>query len=78
MIEFTRREYDIIAKSRGIQNPQDMSTEELLNALIRYDSKRKIKSICGKLQRLGLEEIVKYKIYLKMNQIKLKSYKKNQ
>ena len=40
-INLTRKEYDVIAKSRGIQKPQDMSTEELLNALSRYDSKRK-------------------------------------
>ena len=32
-ITITRKEYDITAKSRGIQRPQDMSTEELLNAL---------------------------------------------
>ena len=36
----TRREYNIIAKSRGIQRPQDLSTEDLLNTLSRYDSKR--------------------------------------
>ena len=41
IIEFTRKEYDIIARSRGIEEPQNMSTEELLNALSRYDSKRK-------------------------------------
>ena len=47
--EFTRKEYDIIAKNRGIQRPEDMSTEELLNTLKRYDSKRKVKSIRRKL-----------------------------
>ena len=41
-IEITRKEYDIIAKSRGIKNPQDLSTEDLINALSRYDSKRKV------------------------------------
>ena len=42
-IALTRKEYDIIEKSRGIQKPQDMSTDELLNALgSRYDSKRKV------------------------------------
>ena len=44
-IVITRKEYDIIGKNRGIQRPQDMSTEELLNILSRYDSKRKVKSI---------------------------------
>ena len=59
MVEFTRKEYDIIARNRGIQNPQDISTEELLNTLNRYDAKRKVKSICRKLRRLGLEKIAK-------------------
>ena len=40
-IVFTRKEYNIITRSRGIKEPQNMSTEELLNALSRYDSKRK-------------------------------------
>ena len=40
-ILITRKEYNIIAKSRGIQRPQDVSTEELLNTLSRYDSKCK-------------------------------------
>ena len=44
-IIIARNEYHIIAKSRGIQNPQDMSDEELSNALGRYDSKCKIYSI---------------------------------
>ena len=48
-IAITRKEYNIIAKSRGIQNPQDLSTEELLNTLSRYDSKCKVKSIHLKL-----------------------------
>ena len=58
-VKITRKEYDIIAKNRGIQNPQDMPTEELLNTLSRYDSKRKLKSIRMTLRRLGLEKIAK-------------------
>ena len=58
-IAITQKEYDIIAKSRGIQNPQNMSTEELLNTLSRYDVRRKVKSIRRKLQRVGLEKITK-------------------
>ena len=42
-IVFRRKEYDLVARSRGIKEPQNMSTEELLNALSRYDSKRKVK-----------------------------------
>ena len=44
-----------------------MSTEELLNTLIRYDERRKVKSIRRKLKRIGLKKLLKYKIYLKMN-----------
>ena len=42
IIQFTRKEYDLIAKNRGIKEPQNMSTEELLDTLSRYDSKREI------------------------------------
>ena len=57
-IVITRKEYDIIAKSRGIQRPH-MSTEDWLSTLSRYDSNRKVKSILRKLRRLGLEKIAK-------------------
>ena len=43
-IGFTRKEYDLTAKNRGIKEPQKMSTEELLDTLSRYDSKREVKS----------------------------------
>ena len=43
-IELTREEYNLIAKNRGIQEPQNMSNEELLNTLSRYDSRRKVKN----------------------------------
>ena len=58
-IVFTRKEYDIIARSRGIKEPQNMSTEELLNALSRYDSKRKVKTNHKKLLKMKLEKISK-------------------
>ena len=45
MVEFTRKEYNIIAKNRGIIEPQKMSTQELLNTLSRYDSRHKVKRI---------------------------------
>ena len=57
-IELTRKKNNLIAKSRGIQEPQNMSTEELLNALGRYDSKRKVKSNLRKL-KIKLEKIAK-------------------
>ena len=43
-IELTRKEYNLIAKNRGIQEPQKMSTEDLLNTLNRYDSRPKLKN----------------------------------
>ena len=59
MVELTRKEYNIITKNRAIQRPQDMSTEELLNNLSRYDNRHKVKSIRKKLKRIGLEKIAK-------------------
>ena len=58
-IELTRKEYNLIAKSRGIEELQEMSTEELLNALSRYDSKRKVKSNRRKLLKIKPEKIAK-------------------
>ena len=45
MVELIRKEYNI-AKNRGIIEPQNMSTQELLNTLSRYDSRCKVKSNC--------------------------------
>ena len=59
IIEFTRKEYDLIAKNRGIKEPQTMSTEELLDTLSRYDSRRKVKSNRRKLLKIKLEKIAK-------------------
>ena len=66
-IELRRKEYHLIAKNRGIQEPQKMSTEELLNTLSRYDSRRKAKNNCKKLSKIGLEKLLKYRIFQKMN-----------
>ena len=52
IIQFTRKEYDLIAKNRGIKEPQNMSTEELLDTPSRYDSKRKAESNHRKLLKL--------------------------
>ena len=43
-MELTRKEYNIIAENRGIIEPKKMSTQDLLNTLSRYDSRRKVKS----------------------------------
>ena len=66
-IELTRKEYNLIAKNRGIQEPQNMSTEELLNTLSRYDSKRKVKINRRKLLKQNEKKLLKYKIFQKMN-----------
>ena len=58
-IELTRQEYNLIAKNRGIQEPQNMSTEELLNTLSRYGSKRKVKSNRRKSLKIKLEKFAK-------------------
>ena len=59
MVELTRKEYNIIAKKRGIIEPQKMSTQELWNTLSRYDSRRKVKSNRRKLLGIGLKNIAK-------------------
>ena len=55
MMELTTKEYIIIAKCRGIVKPQNMATQELINTLNRYDSRRKVKT----LSKTGLEKIAK-------------------
>ena len=58
-IEFTRKEYNLIAKNRGIKEPENMSTKELLDTLSRYDTKCKVNSNCRKISKMGLEKIAK-------------------
>ena len=59
MAELTRKEYNIIAKNRGIIDPQKMSTKELLSTLSRYDKRRKARNTRRKLLNIGLEKIAK-------------------
>ena len=59
IIKLTRKEYNLIAKNRGIQEPQNMSTKELLNTLSRYDSKSKVKNNRRKLLKIKLEKVAK-------------------
>ena len=56
MVELTRKEYNIIAKNRGIMEPQNISTQELINTLSRYDDRRKVKNIRKKVLKIGLEK----------------------
>ena len=55
MVELIREEYNLIAKSRGIEKPQNMSIKELLKTLNRHDSRRNHR----KLSKIGLEKIAK-------------------
>ena len=41
-MELTRKEYNIIEKNRGIIEPQNISTQELIDTRSRYDSRRKV------------------------------------
>ena len=59
MAELTRKEYNIIAKNRGIIDPQKMSTKELLSTFSRYDNRRKARNTRRKLLNIGLEKIAK-------------------
>ena len=59
-MELTRKEYNIVVKNRGIEEPQKKSTQELLNnTLSRYDNKRKVKSNRRILPKIKLEKIAK-------------------
>ena len=78
IITLTRKEYDLIAKNRGIEEPQKMSTEGLLNTLDRYDFKHEVKSNRRKLNEINLKKIDKKQNISRMNYVKLKNYKINQ
>ena len=54
-----RKDYNAIAEKRAFTEPQKMSTSDLLNALSRYDSRRKSYAICRKLRKVGLNKYIK-------------------
>ena len=58
-IVFIRKEHNLIAKNRGINEPQKMSIEDLLDTLSRYDSKRKVLINRKRLNKINLEKIGK-------------------
>ena len=68
IIGFTRKEYHLIAINRGIKEGQNMSIDELLNTLSRYNSKRKVKSNRRKLLKIKLEKIAKIQ-YISRNDL---------
>ena len=55
-MELTRKEYNPIAKNRGIIKPQKMSTQELIDILSRYDSRCNVKSNNRKLLKIKLKK----------------------
>ena len=58
-IYFTKKELNLAAKNRGIKEPQNISTSNLLDTLSRYDTKRKVNSNHRKILKMGLEKIAK-------------------
>ena len=44
-----------------------MSTEELLDALIKYDSEHEVKNNRKKLEKMDLKKLLKYKIFQKIS-----------
>ena len=63
IITLTRKEYDVIAKNRGIKEPQKISTEGLLDSFYRYYIKREVKINHRKSNKINLKKIAK-KIYI--------------
>ena len=67
-MELTRKEYNPIAKNRGIIELQKMSTQELIDILSRYDSRCNVKSNNRKLLKIKLKKKkLKYRIFHKIN-----------
>ena len=58
-IKITRKELNIIPKNRGIEDPHKISTNDLMNTLIRHDKKRKSCNIRRKSNKLNLKKIGK-------------------
>ena len=58
-IKITRKELNIIAKNRGIEDPHKISTNDLMNTLIRHDKKRKSYNIRRKSNKLNLKKVGK-------------------
>ena len=69
MVEFTRKEYDIIAKHWGII---EYPNNKLVNTLGRYDSRCKVETNHNKLLKLRQEKIAKIQNISKneLNQVK--------
>ena len=74
--KITREEYNLIGEKRGIKEPQNIPKKELLDTLIRYDNKHKVKKIRKKLLKLGLEKIAEIQNISKNELNQVKKFKK--
>ena len=72
MIKLTSEEYHLMAKNRGIKEPQNMSRKKLLNKLNRHDNKCTHK----KISRTGLEKITELQNISENEINQVKSWKK--
>ena len=59
-------ELNLVATCRGLTKHQSMSTDELINALYKYDRKREVENSPKKLLKMNLRKSLKYKIFQKM------------
>ena len=78
MVELTRKKYNIIAKTRVIIEPQNISTQELLSTLSRHESRRKVKRNRRKLLKIKKEKIAKIQNISKNELNKAENLEKNQ
>ena len=58
-IKITRKELNIIAKNRATEDAHKISTNDLMNTLIRHDKKRNSYNIRRKINKLNLKKIGK-------------------
>ena len=55
---YTRKTLFFTAKRKGIKEPHKMPTEDLIDAINRYNSKRKSYRINRKLSKVGLNKYI--------------------
>ena len=82
MINLTKYEFKIIAGNWGIKNYKNMSEEQLLNAILKYDRISKKLSQNGpeniaRMQNLSLNELEQIEKMHKVSKNKLKQIAKN-
>ena len=74
MVELTREEYNIIAKNRGIIEPQKMSAQKLLSTINRYEKMAKRPNILenelNQAENLQIKSIDELKQIARLRRIK--------